>query len=239
MGKKYILHILGVLVCCQVVLADLDRRCSVALVGEISPALSLVHSQSLPRDLILTAGLEGCQAWLAQHVVTWASGGVEDPLVMPGATSESMPAGRRMPGSDKSSRSDDVVELPPPPSGSTLTLSGLLTLGALHFARSARNGQLAAFFRVGHVPDWYHTDAIQVGHSVPFDLRAGLELTRSSSRAILETGRPRFVSAHYGTDSFVRSEPQPSCAGSPRSPPRTPAGSSSPLQGSVYVLVFS
>lgn len=33
---------------------------------------------------------------------------------------------------------DHVIELPSPPSGSTLTLSGLLTLGSMQFARSAR-----------------------------------------------------------------------------------------------------
>ena len=219
MGKKYTLHILGVLVCCQVVLADLDRRCSVAMVGEISPALSLIHSQSLPRDLILTAGLEGCQAWLAQHVVTWASGGVEDPLVMPGATSESMPAGRRMPGSDKTSRSDDVVELPPPPSGSTLTLSGLLTLGALHFARSARNGQLAAFFRVGHVPDWYHTDAIQVGHSVPFELHSSLKPLQPATMIALGSSRAAWTQARCDTRWSERLQCWSDPTHAPRSPP--------------------
>jgi len=63
-----------------------------------------------------------------------------------------------------------VRELPPPPGGATLVLSGLLTAGAWQLLRSARQ------WHFGALPEWYH-DACpdQIGHAV----RAPYSLDRS------------------------------------------------------------
>jgi hypothetical protein len=67
-------------------------------------------------------------------------------------------------GADIESQERLTIELPPPPSSGTLTLSGILAIGALHVGRSARNVHL------GVMPAWYHTGGpMQIGHSVVFD----------------------------------------------------------------------
>ena len=63
-----------------------------------------------------------------------------------------------------------VRTLPPAPDGASLVLSGLMTLGAVHLARNARNVHLALSLHSAVVPDWYHADAVQVGGSVPYSL---------------------------------------------------------------------
>ena len=63
-----------------------------------------------------------------------------------------------------------VKTLPPPPDAASLVLSGLMTLGAAHLARNARNIHLAQALHSAVVPDWYHTDARTIGPSVPYSL---------------------------------------------------------------------
>lgn len=58
-----------------------------------------------------------------------------------------------------------VHELPALPGSASLFLSAIVSMGAWHFVRRARNIQL------GDLPDWYHPDAPkQIGHAVVFDL---------------------------------------------------------------------
>lgn len=60
---------------------------------------------------------------------------------------------------------DVVREVPPLPSSAGLFLSGMLSLGAWQFARSARHLHLA------HLPEWYHAGGPdQIGHAVPLVL---------------------------------------------------------------------
>ena len=63
-----------------------------------------------------------------------------------------------------------VQTLPPAPDGASLVLSGLMTLGAVHLARNARQVNLARVLHVAVVPDWYHTDAKALGSCVPYSL---------------------------------------------------------------------
>ncbi len=60
--------------------------------------------------------------------------------------------------------SAEVREFPPLPSSAALYLSALLSAGAWHLGRSAKNLHLS------DLPDWYHTGApSQIGHVVAFD----------------------------------------------------------------------
>jgi len=59
------------------------------------------------------------------------------------------------------SAGEEVRELPPPPSSLALVLSGLASFGAYHGLRSLKRLQ------IGPLPDWYHADAVQVGHVTP------------------------------------------------------------------------
>lgn len=57
-----------------------------------------------------------------------------------------------------------VAELPPAPDSAALCLSALAGFGVWQLGRSARR------LHLGVLPDWYHTDAVQVGHATPLDL---------------------------------------------------------------------
>lgn len=115
---------------------------------------------------------------------------------------------------------ENIIELPPPPSGSVLTLSGLLTLGAMQLARSARNAQLASVFRVAYVPDWYHPDAVQIAHCVPFEFRFDWQRGQQAIAAcIAQPIRLPWAFDPCDTDSLIRSKCQALLDHSPRSPP--------------------
>ena len=61
--------------------------------------------------------------------------------------------------------SSAVLDLPPLPSSASLFLSAVLSLGAFHLARSARQVHLGA------LPQWYHDQCpAQIGHAVAFDM---------------------------------------------------------------------
>ncbi len=63
----------------------------------------------------------------------------------------------------------DIKELPPAPSSAKLFLSAMLSVGAWHVVRSARN------LHFGALPEWYHEAApAQIGHAVPFNLDLSL-----------------------------------------------------------------
>jgi hypothetical protein len=59
---------------------------------------------------------------------------------------------------------EKIVQVPALPGSSSLFLSAVLSAGALHLARKARN------VHVGHLPAWYH-DACpeRIAHAVAFD----------------------------------------------------------------------
>lgn len=61
-----------------------------------------------------------------------------------------------------------VGELPPAPDSAALCLSALAGFGVWQLGRSARK------LHLGALPDWYHTDAVQVGHATPLDLEFSL-----------------------------------------------------------------
>jgi len=115
---------------------------------------------------------------------------------------------------------ENVVTLPPPPDGSTLTLSGLLTLAGLRVARSARHAGLAALLHVAYVPDWYYADAPQVGYSVPFDFAPTLQPACGIFSLIVPQPDPPAF-AFYRPDSVyrIRSPQHTLLALIPRGPP--------------------
>ncbi len=94
------------------------------------------------------------------------------------------------------------IELPPPPSGATLTLSGLLMLGGLQLARAARNGHIRRP-DFGSLPDWYHADAVPVGHSIPFEFQPALQPIPSYCWAPWEDLRLTPTSAKCTTDDDI------------------------------------
>jgi hypothetical protein len=64
-----------------------------------------------------------------------------------------------------------VRQLPDPPSGVSLLISGLLTVGAFNLARSVRHVQFSA------LPEWYHAACPdRIGFSVPFELDSAVML---------------------------------------------------------------
>jgi hypothetical protein len=118
---------------------------STAANNTVSPART-IQPDSLNR-LIGYPGLEYSQAGLL--------------TVTPVVSVEELPGNAR-------AKSGAVKELPPAPSSAALFLSGMLTIGAYHLARSARHIHLTA------LPDWYHANCPdQIGHATPFDLDIG------------------------------------------------------------------
>jgi len=65
----------------------------------------------------------------------------------------------------------EVVCMPPAPSSLAMFTSALLALGAYHGARSLPR------LHLGHIPDWYHSGAGQIGHVMPFDLGCGAAMS--------------------------------------------------------------
>lgn len=119
---------------------------------------------------------------------------------------------------------EQIRTLPPPPSGGALTLSGLLTLAGAHLVRSARSAGLAALLNAAQVPDWYHAEAVQIGHSVPFDFQPipqpvdgvlGL-ITAESARVALH---PRCPRQSTEAEHRIASAQRTLMVTGPRSPP--------------------
>lgn len=57
-----------------------------------------------------------------------------------------------------------VTDLPPAPSSLALVLSALASFGAYQGVRSLKR------LHLGALPDWYHADAVQIGHVTPLQL---------------------------------------------------------------------
>jgi hypothetical protein len=88
--------------------------------------------------------------------------GAADPLTLvasPVHFSFGLPDGSLASGADR-----EITQLPPPPSGDVLCLTGLLSIGALQLLRRVSHTSLP------HVPEWYHAACPQrIGHAIPFD----------------------------------------------------------------------
>lgn len=74
------------------------------------------------------------------------------------------PAPPVLPGDLAGGPSPTVTDLPPAPSSFALVLSALASFGAYQGVRSLKR------LHLGHLPDWYHADAVQIGHSTPLRL---------------------------------------------------------------------
>jgi len=79
---------------------------------------------------------------------------------------------RLAPDNERSSRRGSAKlaarELPASPGSAALFLSAIISAGAWHLVRSARQ------INLGYVPDWYHTGGpVQIARAVPLDLDFG------------------------------------------------------------------
>ena len=126
-----------------------------------------------------------------------------------------LPAGTMIPGIGQDSlagASSAVLDLPPLPSSASLFLSAVLSLGAFHLARSARQVHLGA------LPQWYHDQCpAQIGHAVAFNMEfaplAVCAFTGPDGERPAFTYRiPREHRSRFDSQSFLLIE-------SPRGPP--------------------
>jgi hypothetical protein len=69
-----------------------------------------------------------------------------------------------LPGDLADRTSATVTDLPPAPSSLALVLSALASFGAYQGIRSLKR------LHLGTLPDWYHADAVQIGHTTPLRL---------------------------------------------------------------------
>lgn len=81
-------------------------------------------------------------------------------------------------------QSDNVVELPAPPGGGALTLTGLMTLGGLHLGRSART------LRIGSPAQQFCHTSHPHGMGQPVDLDVDLASLTASPFAVPADHRP-------------------------------------------------
>lgn len=110
-----------------------------------------------------------------------------------------------------------IIELPPPPGGSTLTLSGLLTLGAVQMARSTRGVRLIGCVHLGHLPEWYHIDAGQIGHRVSSEFQ--IPSVPVQTVLTLPEKAEQFSGRRTRLDGRVRLQRKELLSLAPRSPP--------------------
>lgn len=216
MGKKSLISIVLILLAAGPALADLvapfePSTVLTALSSQIAVTCSARVETSLPTTAIYLRVGQGTAAWL-HHSPATATG------LAPGVVST--PAARFAHGGNAAGSSADVVELPPPPSGGALTLSGLLTLGAMQAARSVRHAQIASFLRIGSLPDWYDADAGQIGHSVPFEFQVSLQpLPATVSRITPEPERADAGDVQPDADGRIRSPQHSLLSITSRGPP--------------------
>jgi len=120
-----------------------------------------------------------------------------------------------------STAGETVIELPPPPDSSILTLSGLLTLAGMHLVRSARHAGLVTRIHAAHTADWYHAGATQLAHSVPFDFASALQPMQSAFDLITPEPDRAGLRFHREAESRRRSLQHTLLVLAPRSPPLT------------------
>ena len=68
--------------------------------------------------------------------------------------------------SPSAEKPERILQLPAAPGSAQLFLSALMSVGLWQAGRSVKHMHL------GHLPDWYHTGAVQVGHVTPFDFQS-------------------------------------------------------------------
>lgn len=218
MGKKKVIPILLVLLTSRLVLADLtlDQPSNSMQTPRVDLAPCLPAAQpGAVLDII------ACELWvervapIASQHASVSLAGLTSGLLSP-QSNLSDPS-----HSDAASETANVVQLPPPPSSSTLTLSGLLTLGAMQASRSARHSHLARFLHIGHLPDWYDTEAGQIGHSIPFDFQESFQPILIQFRLpALEPLRPDAKYFRPDAEGCIRSPQHILLSLIPRGPPR-------------------
>lgn len=147
MGKRKAVPVLLFLVANRLLLADLAPAPAAWSMPSAVPA-------GQPTHLVLSSLSEGLSIVAStgeDHAAGQTSGLGESPAVpctglpMLATSGACPPKGESAPAR--------ALELPPPPSGSTLTLSGLLTLGVMQLTRSAsqvRTPQLLRAVQLGH-----------------------------------------------------------------------------------------
>lgn len=157
-------------------------RLSGALVSVASDA---AQPPVVPACIVLGAGVEGdfatagCQPW--SRLLPAASGTA-------GHASSTLPL-------VSASQSDNVVELPAPPSGGALTLTGLMTLGGLQLGRCARS------LKLGSAPQQFY----EATHPDGVDYSANLDLDVSAlpASAFVVLSEHQSVVHHVPRDFFV------------------------------------
>lgn len=216
MGKKGLISILLLLLAAAPAAADLVARSPsidlpTSLECHISGSRPVVLLAASPPTVPDFGDAHDAQAWF--HHASAMPPGIAPAMARPPA------AGFAYEGA-AASASSDLVELPPPPSSSTLTLSGLLTLGAVQAARSSRRAQLLRFSHIGHLPDWYHAGADQVGHSVPFESRLSVKpILRVTSGLTGEPPGPDATFFQQDADGCIHPPQQSLPVLIPRGPP--------------------
>lgn len=216
MGKKGYISILLLLLAAAPAAADLVARSpsidlSTSLECHISGSRPVGLLAAFPPTVPDFGDAHDAQAWF--HHASAMPPGIAPAMARPPA------AGFAYEGA-AASASSDLVELPPPPSSSTLTLSGLLTLGAVQAARSSRRAQLLRFSHIGHLPDWYHAGADQVGHSVPFESRVSVQpVLAFLSQVTREPPGPGALLRRLTADERIRSPQHTALLPIPRGPP--------------------
>lgn len=144
-----------------------------AVLADVGPSiagdLSMADQRALAEQC---AGFEGGSRWIAQSSPdpnTWLSIGFEgmaseEALIQTVLEDAFAAVGDACPQSEVASQ----WEVPAPPGGSQMVLSGLLVLGSFQCLRSVKGLQWAA------VPEWYHLDGpLQIGHRTALDLDFG------------------------------------------------------------------
>jgi hypothetical protein len=113
----------------------------------------------------------------------------------------------------------EILELPAPPGGGTLTLTGLLTLAGVQFSRSARRLQFSV------LPEWYHAACPdQIGHRLAFDFNDHAPIATLPAIAFaVPPATPRSTIPRGPQDATVP-QLRPQCVlilAAPRGPPCT------------------
>lgn len=110
-----------------------------------------------------------------------------------------------------------LFEIPPPPGGDVLTLSGLVTVAGLTWGRSARSGRTIRF---NGLSEWCHERAAQIGDRVPFEFRCH-PMPPQLAAALPVTEAKGDQDWHYPSerDGLIRVSQLVPLSATPRGPP--------------------